>query len=284
MANKLVFLALVGLGGAAPDAAFERAKALYQKAQYRAVIEELEKAPSGDAAALALLGKAYYGEGRFKEASEVFEQAVKLEPQNAHYWNWLGKAYGRRAETSSFLTAPRFASRCREAFEKAVELDPANAGALSDLFSYYLGAPGFLGGGLEKAAALAERIRPLDEAEYQWAQAELAKKRKDFASAERHLRRAAELAPRQIGRLLDLARFLARQGRRDESDALFAEARRKAPEDPEVLFQQARAYIEANRNLDEAGRLLEQYLAAELTPDKPSRWEAERLLRRVRGG
>lgn len=284
MANKFIFLALVGLAAALPDGALERAQALYAKAQFRAVIEVLEKAASSDAAALALLGKAYYGEGRFKEASEIFEQAVKAEPANAHYWNWLGKAYGRRAETSSFLTAPRFASRCREAFEKAVELDPTNVGALSDLFSYYLGAPGFLGGGLEKAAALAERIRPLDEAEYQWALAELAKKRKDFASAEKHLRRAAELAPRQIGRLLDVARFLARQGRSAESDALFAEARRRAPEDPEVLYQQARAFIEANRNLEEAGRLLEQYLAAELTPDKPPRWEAERLLRRVRGG
>lgn len=284
MANKFIFLALVGLAAALPDGALERAQALYAKAQFRAVIEVLEKAASSDAAALALLGKAYYGEGRFKEASEIFEQAVKAEPANAHYWNWLGKAYGRRAETSSFLTAPRFASRCREAFEKAVELDPTNVGALSDLFSYYLGAPGFLGGGLEKAAALAERIRPLDEAEYQWALAELAKKRKDFASAEKHLRRAAELAPRQIGRLLDVARFLARQGRSAESDALFAEARRRAPEDPEVLYQQARAFIEANRNLEEAGRLLERYLAAELTPDKPPRWEAERLLRRVRGG
>ncbi len=284
MANKFIFLALVGSTAALPGGALERAQALYAKAQFRAVIEELESAASSDPAALALLGKAYYGEGRFKEASEVLERAVKAEPTNAHYWNWLGKAYGRRAETSSFLTAPRFASRCREAFEKAVELDPANVGALSDLFSYYLGAPGFFGGGLEKAAALAERIRPLDEAEYQWALAELAKKRKDFASAERHLRRAAELAPRQIGRLLDVARFLARQGRSAESDALFAEARRRAPEDPEVLYQQARAFIEANRNLEEAGRLLEQYLAAELTPDKPPRWEAERLLRRVRGG
>jgi len=284
MANELVFLALIGLAGVAPSGAWERAQTLYAKAQYRAVIEELEKVASGDAAALVLLGKAYYGEGRFKEASEAFEQAVKLEPENAHSWNWLGKAYGRRAETSSFLTAPRFASRCREAFEKAVALDPASVAALSDLFSYYLGAPGFLGGGLEKAAALAERIGALDPAEYHWALAELAKKRKDFSSAEQHLRRAAELAPRQIGRLLDVARFLARQGRREESDALFAEARRRAPEDPEVLFEQARAYIEANRNLEEAGKLLEQYLSAELTPDKPPRWEAERLLRRVRGG
>jgi len=284
MPNELVFLALTAFLGGLSTGALERAQALYSKAQYRAVIEEIEKAAAAEPAALALLGKAYYGEGRFKEASEAFEKAVRAEPQNAHYWNWLGKAYGRRAETSSFLTAPRLASRCREAFERAVELDPNNVTALSDLFSYYLDAPGFLGGGLEKAAALAERIRPLDAAEYQWALAELAKKRKDFSSAEQHLRRAAELAPRQIGRLLDVARFLARQGRREESDALFAEARRRAPEDPEVLFQQARALIESNRNPEEAARLLEQYLAADLTPEKPPRWEAERLLRRVRGG
>ena len=35
-------------------------------------------------------------------------------------------------------------------FERAVALDPANREAVGDLFDYYLGAPGFLGGGANK--------------------------------------------------------------------------------------------------------------------------------------
>ena len=66
------------------------------------------------------------------------------------YFHWLGKAQGRRAETASPFTAPSYASKARQAFEKSVELDGKNLEAINDLFSYYLEAPGFLGGGLNK--------------------------------------------------------------------------------------------------------------------------------------
>jgi Flp pilus assembly protein TadD len=277
-------LMLTVLLGAGDGEALGRAREFYQRTEYEAALRELERVEPKSAEALALMGKAYYGQGKFKEASEALERAVAAEPQNAHYWNWLGKAFGRRAEFSSFLTAPRYASQCRRAFEKAVELEPANVKALSDLFSYYLDAPGFLGGGVEKAEAIAGRIRQLDPAEYHWTQAELANKRKEFGSAEQHLRRAAELAPKHVGRLLDVARFLARHGRRAESDAIFEQAKRMAPEDPEILFAQAGAYIDGNREPDRARALLKQYLASNLTPGHPPRWEAERLLKRIPGG
>lgn len=275
---------LTVVAAAGQGSALERALELYQRTRYEAVIDTLTGVEPKTAAVLALLGKAYYGQGKFKEASELMERAVAAEPRNAEYWNWLGRAYGRRAEHASFLTAPRYASACRRAFEKAVELDPNNVKALSDLFSYYLDAPGFVGGGLDKAAQIAERLRELDPAEYHWAQAQLAKKRKEFGSAEQHLRRAAELAPKQVGRLLDVARFLARLGRRAESEEFFDKARSLAPGDPEILFAQASAYIEGNRNLDKARELLEEYLAADLKPEHPPRWEAERLLKRLQGG
>ena len=37
--------------------------------------------------------------------------------------------------------------------------------ALSDLFEYYLEAPGFLGGGSDKTQAMVERIAALDRSE-----------------------------------------------------------------------------------------------------------------------
>ena len=46
------------------------------------------------------------------------------------------------------FTATGLASKARQNFERAVQLDPQNREALSDLFEYYLEAPGFLGGGL----------------------------------------------------------------------------------------------------------------------------------------
>lgn len=162
-----------------------------------------------------------------------------------------------------------------------MELDPNNPEAVNDLFSYYLEAPGFLGGGLDRASALAERIGELDRAEYHWAQAQLARKRKQFTSAEEQLRKAMELAPNQVGRVIDLAAFLAERGRAQESDAAFRKARELAPEAPKVLFARASAYIETDREPEATRKLLEQYLWSDLTPEDPPRREAEKLLRGI---
>jgi len=90
-----------------------------------------------------------------------------------------------------------------------------------------------------------------------------------------------ELAPRQVSRFVALAKYLARHGKLKESDALFAQAERMAPEDPRVGFDRAQTYIEQRRNLNQARELLEKYLRAPLTPDDPPREQAEALLRKT---
>lgn len=264
---------------AAPASELERARELYQHTDYDGALRVLSGLPDKSAEAQALAGRCYYMKGDPKKASEALQKAVSLSPNDSSYRMWLGRAWGRRAETSSFMTAPGYASKAREAFEKSVELDPRNSEAMSDLFEYYLDAPGFLGGGLDKAAALATKMAALDPAEGAWAQARLAEKRKQFAAAEQQLRRAAELAPRQVGRVIDLAKFLARNGRYQESDQTFQRAQTMAPDSPKLMFARASTYIASKRNLDTARELLKRYLAAPLTPDDPPRAEAERLLR-----
>lgn len=263
---------------------YQHARLLYARTDYADALQVLLSIPKKDAPTWQLLGQAYFMQGDFKQATEYLEKAVAAAPGNSQAWHWLGRAYGRRAETSSFLTAPGYASKARQYFEKAVEVDPRNIEAVNDLFEYYLEAPGFLGGGLGRAAALAEHIRALDPAEYHYAQARLAEKRKEFQTAEQQLRLAAQLAPRQVGRIIDLAKFFAKQGRYNESDEAFHQAERIAPRDPKVLFERASAYIQAGRNLEMARQLLKQYLEAPLTPDDPPRSQAEQLLKRKTGG
>jgi len=124
-------------------------------------------------------------------------------------------------------------------------------------------------------------LRELDAAEYEWAQAELARKRKDWQAAESHLRRALELEPERVGRLLDLAAFLSERGRRREAEELFARAERLNPGAPKILFVRAKTYLKAKRNRTEARRLLRAYLEARITPDDPPRWEARELLAKL---
>jgi Tfp pilus assembly protein PilF len=199
----------------------ERAQEFYQRAEYQAAIDALLPLARKGPDTLALLGRAYYMSAQYKLATECLEKAVAADSSNAGYYDWLGKAYGRRAETSSFVTALSYASRTRDNFEKAVTVDPVNLEALSDLFEYYLEAPRALGGGMDKAEAIAARIGRLDTAEFECKLAEIAEKRKQHQVAEQHLRRAVAIEPGQIGRVLDLGEFLSRQGRYEECDELF---------------------------------------------------------------
>src|SRR5438552_817693 len=234
----LLSLLLCGYLVAAPGS-FEEASKLYNRTDFEASLKILGALPSKDARVFDLMGKNYFMLGEFKKASEVYEQAVAAEPTAAQYEHWLGKAYGKRAETSSPFTAPGLASKARQHFERAVELNDRDKEAIGDLFEYYLQAPGFLGGGLDKAAKIAESIVALDPAEGQWAQARIAERRKDYRNAEEHLRRAVEAAPMQVGRMVDLAKFLYKQGRVEESEQTFQAAEKLAPNQPRLLYQRA---------------------------------------------
>ena len=262
----------------------DRAKILYQRTDYQGVLDLLNRAPEKTAETWCLLGQARFMTGEYKRAAEMFEKSIALEPQNSNYMHWLGRSYGRQAESANFFSAPGLAIKTRQAFEKAVALDPTNKEALNDLFEFYMDAPGFLGGGLTRAEQLIPQIARTDEAEGYYARAQLADKKKDFNSAEQQLRRAMELAPRQVGRVLDLAKFLARLGRVSESDQVFAQALKLDPNSPQVLYDRAALYIKQKRNLDSAAALLERYLKSPLTPDNVPREKALELLKQAKGG
>lgn len=270
------------IGWASPSA-LEQAARRYERTDYEGALAALAKVDGADAAGWALRGQAHYQQGDYGSAVDALGKAVAAEPENSHYWDWLGKAYGRQAETGSLLKAMGRAKQCVRAFERAVGLDGGNLEALVDLFQYYRSAPGFLGGGLDKAEALVAKIGELNPAEKEFALAELAKKKKDYTSAEAHLRQAVALEPDEVGRVLDLARFLAERKRFAESDRLFAAAETRTAGKPRVLYARAEAYVKARRKLAEARALLERYLAAPLTPDDAPRHEARRLLKKAKG-
>jgi len=259
-----------------------KAEDLYKHTDFEASLALLDK-HSSDAAVNHLVGRNYFMMGDFKKATDYLLKAAAAQPANAEYMDWLGRAYGRRAETSNPLSAPGLASKARQSFEKAVELDPKNADALSDLFDYYLEAPGFLGGGYDKAMGVAEKTAAIDPAQAYFERAKLSQKSKEYQEAEFHLRQAIAAAPHEVGHFIALARFLANQGRNRESDAVFTQALNSDPNSAKVWFARADVLIKQKRNLDEAKGLLEKYMTASLTVDDPPKDEARRLLKQVGG-
>lgn len=280
--QKAGLAAALLLAGAAYAADLTQAENLYKRTDFDGSLKLLNK-QSSDAVETFLIGRNYFMRGDFKKAADYVLKATILAPTNSEYMDWLGRTYGRRAETSNILLAPGFASKARQAFEKAVELDPKNNDALSDLFDYYLEAPGFLGGGYEKAAAVADKLAAIDPAEAYFERAKLAQKKKEYQSAENHMRQAIAVAPHEVGHLIALARLLATQGKERESDAVFLEAQKVNPNAPEVWFARADVLIKHKRNLNEAKQLLEKYMSASITVDDPPKEDARRLLKQVGG-
>lgn len=275
------WVAATVLSAATPE--FERASQLYEITEYDQSLKILHSLPVKDAAVYALMGRDYLMNGEFKKSTEMLEKAVAAEPDNSDYVMWLGRAYGRRAETSNPLFALGNASKARQNFERAVELNPRNIEALNDLLEFQMEAPGIMGGGLDKARSTIARISQVDPSEGHWAQSTLDEKHKEYASAEAHLRRALEMAPQQVGRVTDLARFLYKQGRYQEAEQTFAHAEQLAPGNVKLMYVRAESYVKSGRNLELAKDLLQRYLKATISPEDPPKSDARKLLRRIEG-
>ncbi|MEP6714172.1 MAG: tetratricopeptide repeat protein [Terriglobia bacterium] len=262
---------------------YETALSHYNHTDYAGAAAILKSAPENPRS-LQLLGRCYLMDADFGAASASLEKASALEPDSSMTLTWLGRAYGRRAETSFAITALNYAIKARQAFEKAVKLDPRNYEAVNDLFEFYLQAPGIVGGGVAKARTLLPLIAQNDPAEAYFAEARIAEVNKEFPAAEAELRRAVQSSPQSAGRNLDLARFLFKRGQYDESEKYFERAGTVAPSARKVWFVRAQCYIHGKRNIEQARDLLRRYLAAkDLTPDDPPRFEAVKLLKQSDG-
>lgn len=125
-------------------------------------------------------GRFHFLACEFKEAVHAFENSVAEEPENAEWRYWLGKTYSRMAEVSGPLSASKNAHKAQRNLEEAVKLDPRNDKYLLELFDFYVDSPEWFHGGLERAAALLERMGP-ETLDAQERLAELAESRKEHS-------------------------------------------------------------------------------------------------------
>jgi cytochrome c-type biogenesis protein CcmH/NrfG len=156
----LLFLA-VSLSVLAKTPEWERAHQLFEADNFKQAAALLEKTSKKDADNQLLLGQTYMELKRWGDAVDAFDTVTKLQPTSSDAQLWLGRAYGRLAESNKLLALGR-ARKARTAFERAVQLDPKNRDALDDLFEYYFEAPGIVGGGLDKAETIAKQVAALD--------------------------------------------------------------------------------------------------------------------------
>jgi tetratricopeptide (TPR) repeat protein len=166
-----------------------------------------------------LLCRAFYAERQFDDAIHACETANQLLPNNSVAQDWLGRAYGIKADDGGIITGMQLAHKVHDAFEAAVNLNPHNEDAIDDLSEYYVSAPSVVGGGTDKADALADKITPEFPRLAHKIHARAAEKRKDWGTAEREFR--AAIAAKEIPYTwIDLGAYFKR--RHQASNALEA--------------------------------------------------------------
>ena len=157
-------------------------------------------ANTDDAAQWELEGRFLFVACEFKQAARAFERALAGQPDNAALHYRLGKAYARLAEVSSLLFAPKYARKARRSLEQAVKLAPRNDEYLRELFDFDVASPEWLGGGLERAAALLDRFGPGDPGAESRSK-QLAESREEYRGAGWWVRRALLRTAEVVGKI-----------------------------------------------------------------------------------
>ena len=252
----------------APGAELEAVNASLQAGEADkalALLEPIVQANANDDQAHNLECRVWLSEGALDAAIAECEKAVSLDPNNSNYHLWLGRALGEKADHATFLSAYSLAKRVRAEFEEAVRLDPRNAEALASLGEFDCSAPGIVGGGLDKAEQMAERLERVDPPRGHELRATIAEQRRDYAAAELELKRAIAVAPHPAYQWMALASFYRRRQRWDEmvwAVRSGAAAARRDNHAAVALCNGANTLARANRELPLAVELLEEYVAS----------------------
>jgi tetratricopeptide (TPR) repeat protein len=225
---------------------------------------------ASDAEALNLRCRVLYTEELWDDAIMACERSVQIAPGNSSYHMWLGRAYGEKADRVSFVTAYKMAKLIRAEFESAASLDPRNGEALSDLGEYYVAAPGFLGGGHNKAEAVAVQLDGFAPYRAHGLRARIAEHKKDYVEAEKELRAMVSSASHVSSQTfaqswMDLGGFYRRQQRWDEMQAALESGSAASTDHGSALVDGASSLLRADRDpkvtVELAVDWMQQYLS-----------------------
>jgi tetratricopeptide (TPR) repeat protein len=224
-----------------------------------------------DAYAHQLLCRAFYAQDRADDAVHECELAAGVPNQTASALSdnqlWLGRAYGMKARHAGPIAAFRLARRVQACFAKAVELDTDNTAALSDLGEYYVDAPAIVGGGLDKARALAASMAHRFPGKAHLLMARIAAEEKNKPVAEAEFKQVVALE-KTTAAWVDLALFYEDQGRMDDAVAAIQSGLALDRTHGPALVDAASVLISAHREPALAERCLRLYLSSHAKTDE----------------
>src|SRR2546429_1734427 len=189
------------------EAELEAGRRAYEASDYAKAILALQAAAAkepqnGDVQ--LLLAKSYLELQEQDPAIKSAEKAVAIDPQNSIYHEWLGRAYGEKADHATWFSAISLAKKTRKEFEAAVQLDGKNFSAWQALIEFDCSAPGIVGGGEEKALPQIKQPAEMDAAEGHYAAGNCRRQKEDFTVAGEGIRETMGSAPKTAGLSYDI--------------------------------------------------------------------------------
>lgn len=225
------------------------------------------------AAANYWLARCYYELRDYDKAIESGEQATKLDPGNSLYHQWLGRAYGGKADRDrSFFLA----RKTKKEFEEAVRLNPGNLSARRDLEEFYLEAPWILGGSKDAAMEQVNAIAAQDPVEGHLARAVYWRDAKKMDLAEAEYRWVLQLKPNRLEPYFEVAGYYQHRSDPTKMQQAIDAAARVNPSDPRLSFYRGAAAVIAGTDLNDAEQYLKSYIAS--TPER-SDWPSHAAAR-----
>jgi cytochrome c-type biogenesis protein CcmH/NrfG len=278
----LSVLLLVNMGLPGADESVRRARSQFDSGEYAEAVQTLTSGLSQAPQEPALhywLARSYYELKDNDKAVNHAELAVKYAPKNSEYTDWLGRAYGAKAEEShSFFLA----RKVKRAFEEAVRLNPLNILARRDLMQYLTEAPWIVGGDKTEARKQIDAITALDPLQGRLAKAAYLETDKQWKEAEAEYLAIVDQKPAQIDPYMQAANYFADRKDAANLERTLEAAARLNSQDPRQNYYLACALILRGSEPARAEQLLKAYLAAPEHSDYPSHKSANQWLNRIR--
>jgi len=244
-----------------------------------------------DSVAHQLLCRVYYSQNAADDAVHECELAAAsttaspTEASDNHLW--LGRVYGMKARHAGPIAGFSLARKVQASFSRAVELNPNSLAALNDLGEYYVAAPFIVGGGSDKAQALAARMMPRFPASAHRLLARMAEADNDLPTAESQFKQAVAAAQSShdghsaAEAWIDLAQFYQTHKRADDATVAIKSGLAVDRSHGPVLVDAASILTAAHRAPDLAERCLRDYLASHAKSDAAPAFKVHLQLSRL---
>lgn len=196
----------------------------------------------------------------FEKAETYLKQAIALNGNNADYHVALGSLLGEIAVNANLIKQGMLAPRIKNEFETAARLDPKNIQARWMLVNYYIRAPKFMGGDIEKGKSVADEIMKLNSAEGNSAWGTIWKSEKRNDLAEKNYQAAVTMAPDSIQYYIALARFYEDIPNTGKALETYGKTVKKFPGNRITYLQIGRITANSGKMMDEGEKSLNEFI------------------------